>query len=503
MKERLPLLCCAAMALFVSTEAQAQLLYPSRYEARGRGITATQPAAIQPTATQYRTAQAAPAAAPVIAPSAPVAAPAPVRAASQPQHAEDILAMINHGRAQEAYAILAPQEAQNINDPTYNYLLGLAALDSGRTSEAIQAFERTLSLEPGNLPARAEIARAYMKAGDIDTARRELEIVKNQPNLPQPVRDTMIDTIAGIDNVNNGGGTLVNGYVETGGGYDSNVNTATSDSTVVIPLFAGLGPARLSDDARASNSAFMRNTGHIGITHGISRQTRIFGNATVSDSRYFSKHNYDQTEITGRAGVTRMMADRSLLTGDITAHHSLLDDEGYRTMVGPSVSYERALSDVWRGGAFAQAFMIHYPDMDARDGYRYSGGLGVSRALPSFWGGAFNLSGYLGAETVDERIWEHLAYDFYGARAGIEANPLSNVTTYLTTAVEQRNYDRRDPLFLEERDDTQLDLTLGANYRLTPSWTLRAQGGYNYNFSNIDMYEYDRVTAAAYARYGF
>ncbi len=33
----------------------------------------------------------------------------------------------------------------------------------------------------------------------------------------------MIDVISGIDNINNGGGTLVNGYVETGGGYAINV----------------------------------------------------------------------------------------------------------------------------------------------------------------------------------------------------------------------------------------------------------------------------------------
>lgn len=432
-------------------------------------------------------------------------------ALSTPAHAqtaqayskESILHLINTGNAETAYRILSPQMGARVNDPTYNYLLGLAALDAGHTVEAIQSLERTLTLEPGNLPARAEIARAYLKAGDIDTAKRELEIVKSQPTVPQQVRDTMLDVVSEINSINDGGGTLVNGYVETGGGYDSNVNTATADTTMVIPLFAGLGPARLNDDARETSSYFMRNTANLNVTHGIDRQMRAIGSLTASDSRYFSKHDFDQTDVTARAGVAYLLKDRSLLTADLTGQHVRLDDEGYRWMVGPSLAYERALTPEWRAGGFAQAYAIYYPDMSGRDGYRYSVGAGASRAIPSLWGGGVNMSGYLGTETVDDTAFEHLAYDFYGARLGVEATPIAKLTNFATASLEQRNYDRSDPLFLQKRDDTQFDASVGSVYRFTPELSLRGQIGYTYNDSNIDLYEYDRWTAGAFARYGF
>lgn len=42
----------------------------------------------------------------------------------------------------------------------YDHLQGVAALDAGLPGEAVLALERVLIVEPDNLPARAEIARA-------------------------------------------------------------------------------------------------------------------------------------------------------------------------------------------------------------------------------------------------------------------------------------------------------------------------------------------------------
>ena len=60
--------------------------------------------------------------------------------------AEDILA---RDLSQRAYDLLSPKEPRLAGNPLYDYLLGIAALDSGKVSEAIFALRRALSVEPG------------------------------------------------------------------------------------------------------------------------------------------------------------------------------------------------------------------------------------------------------------------------------------------------------------------------------------------------------------------
>src|SRR3546814_19662724 len=69
---------------------------------------------------------------------------------------------------------LAAQAEGRIGDPEFDYQLGMAALDAGRYGEAVIALQRVLAVQPNNAPARAELARAYALAGDIDTARAEI-----------------------------------------------------------------------------------------------------------------------------------------------------------------------------------------------------------------------------------------------------------------------------------------------------------------------------------------
>ena len=62
--------------------------------------------------------------------------------------------------AASAYAKLAPLEATRACKPRFDYLFGLAALDSSHVTHAILALERVLAMRPNDHPARAELARA-------------------------------------------------------------------------------------------------------------------------------------------------------------------------------------------------------------------------------------------------------------------------------------------------------------------------------------------------------
>ena len=90
---------------------------------------------------------------------------------------EDATALIKAGEAKAAYELLSPLEAERSGEPDYDYLLGLAALDSGRADLAVFALERAVAVQPDNAQYRAELARAFFELREDETAKSEFESV--------------------------------------------------------------------------------------------------------------------------------------------------------------------------------------------------------------------------------------------------------------------------------------------------------------------------------------
>ena len=78
----------------------------------------------------------------------------------------------------QAFQLLEPHEQARAGDPAYDYLLGIAAIDSGELTRGVFALERVLAVNPNHAQARAEIARAYFLMGENKVARQEFEQVK-------------------------------------------------------------------------------------------------------------------------------------------------------------------------------------------------------------------------------------------------------------------------------------------------------------------------------------
>jgi len=75
-------------------------------------------------------------------------------------------ALLDQGKAADAFVLLEPQEGGRAGDITFDLLLGIAAVDSGQSTRAVFALERVLALQPDNARARAEIARGICRPSD-------------------------------------------------------------------------------------------------------------------------------------------------------------------------------------------------------------------------------------------------------------------------------------------------------------------------------------------------
>jgi hemolysin activation/secretion protein len=122
--------------------------------------------------------------------------PAEIDAREQPLRDADRL--LKAGKPAEAYALLEPLALERSGEVRFDYLLGIAALDSGKPDKAVQPFGRVLAATPDFDGARLDMARAYYQLDNLPRAKAEFETVL-QHNPPAKARATIqayLDKIA-------------------------------------------------------------------------------------------------------------------------------------------------------------------------------------------------------------------------------------------------------------------------------------------------------------------
>lgn len=133
----------------------------------------------------------------------------------------------------QAYIILVAQQDQLSGSAEFDYLLGVAALDSGKIDDAIIAFERVLKLEPNNAGARMDLARAYFDAGSMDLAQANfLELRASNPPLAALAATDKY--LAAIRDRRAQAANVFSAWGETGLGYDSNITGVPADFTSAV-----------------------------------------------------------------------------------------------------------------------------------------------------------------------------------------------------------------------------------------------------------------------------
>jgi len=408
----------------------------------------------------------------------------------------DAAAKAAREQAEAAYAALSAEVGQRAGDPAFDYALGIAALDSGRFGQAIIAFQRVLAVQPDNAAARAELARAYALAGDIDTAREQFATVVDDPSLPDPVRQRFTGFVRQFDRAIKGGGSDISGFVDARVGHDSNINTATEQSSIVIPLFSFLGPGQLGAGARAQSDEFYDITAGLSGVTAIGRQDRLFGSVLANWRDNLNTSLFDQAALTATAGYAHSFANQDVISLSGQVQEFRLDDASFRTSWGLTGQYTRPLSGGRALTVSAQWNRLDFAGDPLRDADRFAGGVGFVGKIF-----AANITG--GKEETRRGSGDHLSFDFVGANIGAEVPVAKRVAVVGGLAFDLRRHDAPDPLFLVKREDERLDLSAGLKVAIVDRLFLQPTATYSRNWSNIALFDFERWTASVGARFEF
>jgi len=405
--------------------------------------------------------------------------------------------LLEQRRAREAYELLLPHESERAGDIEYDYLLGIAANDSGQHERAVFALERVLALQPQNHLARAEIARAYLAMGERDAARREFETVRGQP-IPEQAKANIERFLAAIRAADT---TRVDGFIELGAGYDSNVNAATSAAQVALPALGGV-IATLDPLTTRRGDSFGALAGGISVTHKLSEAWALVGNASGSARLHPHEDQFDQMTLDGSLGARWSRgSDAITLGGQLQSFQ--LDYARYREVAGAVAQWQHSYDDNRQISLFGQHARLRYPTQSLRDADRDVLGIAYGHAFTVRYAPVVFGSAYAGRERQLASEVPNVGYDLWGVRVGAQLSFGRGWGVFASAAYEERDYGGSEPIFLETRRDRQTDLGIGVSYLLRAHTTVIAQVAYTDNRSNIPISQFDRTVAGISMRFTF
>jgi len=411
----------------------------------------------------------------------------------------DAEALMKDGKPAEAYALLEPLEFDHAGEVRFDYLIGIAALDSGKPAKATLAFERVLAVDPSFAGARVDMARAYYQLGDLSRAKTEFDTLIKQ-NPPTAIRIIIQEYLDAIVVQEEAKQTRFTAYVEGGVGHDSNVNSSISQSQFSVPYFNDavftLSPA----DQKAADQYYTAATGGE-IIHYLNTSWGLYAGADVRINNYRTLKSYNTQNLDGHGGVIFSKGTNIFHIGGMAGQYEL-SNARYRNFSGLSVDWRHILSLTNQLSMIVQSGRNRFADaaLSSNDFNQLTLGSGWLHVMPD-WNTALLSSLFLASENEVGPVTPANPGGgradgnkrTLGLRAGIQTSLNQITELFGNLGWQSGTYDKTNATFLRKRNDRQYDMSIGVNWHLDKGWTLRPQLSYTKSDSNIVIYGYDRM----------
>lgn len=414
----------------------------------------------------------------------------------------DADALIKSGKPADAYSLLEPLEFDRAGEVRFDYLLGIAALDSGKPDKATLVFERVLTVDPNFSGARLDMARAYYQLGDMPRAKTEFEIVQKQ-NPPEAARATIqkyLDAIAAQEAARQ---TAFTAYVEGTLGYDSNVNNSTGQSQISVPFFNNAVFTLNPTNVKTADN-YLGIAAGAEVNHNLNSNLALYAGADLRDRSNFNKTAFSSLSVDGHAGAM-FGSDSNLFRIGVSGGQYTLASSHNRDTVGLNGEWRHTFSPSNQLNVFGQYNQYRFVDaaMKVNDFDQQTIGAGWLHVLANGKSALFG-SLYYGTENDTNPAGRaDGAKRFSGLRVGGQSAFNEKTELFASLGGQAGDYSMVNAAFLRQRSDRLYDLTLGANWHWDKLWTVRPQLTYSRNNSNIVIYGYDRNDVSVTLRRDF
>lgn len=391
--------------------------------------------------------------------------------------------MLANGQSVEALDLLKPQEEEYAGNKEFDYLLGLALLDTGDAASSVFAFQRVLAIDSNFAGARIELGRAYFDMGQYQRAQREFLLVKNQ-SPPQNVINVIDKYIVAIESQNLRNRQGWKGFLQLGLGNDTNVNNATS-----LDDFLGFS---LSENSRETSSTVITTLGGASYDLPLSVDKKLFFKGSVNhrannEASFTSTINYDLL-----AGYDMSFNNAGNLSLALQLYTADVDGDSNNKGVNVTGQYRIPFSASNQLGLFVRIGSIDYvKEFEVKDVDQNVFGLSWSHVFTGDTRISLVTSMIAGEDTA---LITDSPYgrDYLGFRLSASYPVTHRLNIFASMGSNSSDYSGTFFESSENRTDELTDFTIGSSWRINKTWVLRGVIGHTQNESNIDIFDYDK-----------
>ena len=418
-------------------------------------------------------------------------------------HADELLnqaqALVQQGDAQRAFALLDAQEGARAGDPAFDEAMGRAAHAARQYTRAVMAWERVVAARPDDVAAQVELARALHAVGD----RRGVQALSDQARargIPVDAALSIDQFLVSYDRPDHGGRSTINGYVELGGGRDSNANAGPGTAQLASPV-PGTPLWTLAPSALATKADFAMAALSVRGRYVLDPRWSLVGSATLAGRRHGGDAGaFDSSQFDAAAGVSWRSERHEFIVSGQGSYYAL-DGERLRTLGGVLGEWIYRIDGYRQWGSFLQVLDMDYPTQHVRDVRRTVAGTTYSQV---FRNGSIAYAGlYGGREAPRADNAQQWGHRLVGLRIGGQVPVNNQWAVFAGVDWEHRRYGAEDPFFALVRRDRQTNVALGLSWVPSPGWRITPQWTLTRNDSSLPVTDYDRRVVSVTVRREF
>jgi len=445
-------------------------------------------------------------------------APAPHSATSASMSLDKLLrdagALMKSGKAAEAYALIEPKEGDYSGNIPYDYLFGVAALDSGKPDRATIAFERVLIMNPNFSGARLDLGRAYLAMGSDDLAEKEFKVVLSQ-NPPPHVKPVLEKFLEEIEDRRQAKLQQVTSYLEFGVGRDSNITSATTDFTKGVKDVFNIAGVQATGSSIVKAATFGNLSGGLDYSRVVDETNgiKLFAGVDLKRKVVSSMSSLNNSNIDLRAGISKTSeADTFRLFFNFGQYYQKGATAGVnsnRRTPAIGVEWKHNLGERDQLSLTGQYSRPRFEKMATQDTNQVmlSGSL-----IHIFEGGTAPLIFTNVSHTSDKAAvaldsGSDMSRKTTSVRLHFQLTPITNTDVFLSGGLSLRvdgSANARSALIPAKIGrDTTKDVSIGINWHPDPKWSIKTQVAKYNNTSNLSLYNYDRTESSLSIRRDF
>ena len=435
-------------------------------------------------------------------------------AAGDPKLLVDAQQLLAAGNPRQAYTILVREQSQYADNREFDYLLGVAALDSGKIDESIIAFERVLADNPKNAGALMDLGRAYFLAGSIDLAEATFQQLKlsNPPPAAQATIDRYLQAIA---QRRAQGKRALYGYGEVSLGYDSNITGVPKDFTAAVVSAFNIPGVDPTGNSIKRKAAYIGAAAGMDYIHPFSASWSGVLGAEVRGRAYRQEENFNSLLGDARGGVVWNGGSHGM---KVSAGYSQFKQDGEapgdpqptndRKTTTVGADYRYSLSEQQQLNFGLSGSRVRFPRNDIEDFDAVAVSAGWLKSFTGKGTPVLQISGYYSRDEAVRKLADAVSDKSKrvgGLRSYYQYSLSEQLSLFNGLGFTMRNdrsaFSRATEI--EFGRDRLADITLGVNWRFQPNCAMRAQWFGSRNNSNIAIYDYTRNEVSSNIRCDF